>query len=86
MLWTVEQYDPVIETGVVPEDASVEFLDRFMVRKDRAKAGENPMTVGDRYRIAVLRLAHSAPLFEPLGCFLARWSGAESMMTWTIPR
>ena len=28
------------------------------------------MTIGDRHRVAVLRLAHTAPLFEPLGCFL----------------
>lgn len=68
--WTVEQYRRAIETGVVAEDTSVELLDGFIVRKDRAKAGENPMTIGDRHRIAVLRLAHAAPLFEPLGCFL----------------
>lgn len=28
------------------------------------------MTIGDRHRIAVLRLAQTAPSFEPLGCFL----------------
>ena len=68
--WTVEQYHRAIATGLLPEDAAVELLDGFIVRKDRAKAGENPMTIGDRHRVAVVRLAHAAPQFEPLGCFL----------------
>jgi Uma2 family endonuclease len=68
--WTIEQYHRAIASGLVPEDTSVELLDGFIVRKDRAKAGEDPMTIGDRHRVAVVRLAHSAPLFETLGCFL----------------
>ena len=68
--WTVEQYHRAIETGLVPEDASVELIDGFIVHKDRAKAGENPMTIGDRHRVAVLRLAQAAPAFEPFDCFL----------------
>jgi Uma2 family endonuclease len=68
--WTVEQYHRAIESGLLPENSAVELLDGFLVRKDRAKAGENPMTIGDRHRIAVVRLAHAAPLFEPLNCFL----------------
>ena len=68
--WTVEQYHRAVQTGLVPEDASVELLDGFIVRKDRSAAGEDAMTIGDRHRIAVLRLAHAARLFEPHGCFL----------------
>jgi Uma2 family endonuclease len=68
--WTVERYRQAIATGFVPEDTSYELLEGFIVRKDRAKAGDDPMTIGDRHRVAVLRLARSAPLFEPLGCFL----------------
>ena len=68
--WTVEQYHRAIETGVVPEDISVELIDGVIVKKDRAKAGEDPMTIGDRHRIAVLRLAQLAVAFERLGCFL----------------
>ena len=68
--WTVERYHRAIETGFVPEDASTELLDGFIVRKNRAKAGEDPMTIGDRHRVAVLRLAQMAPSFERLGCFL----------------
>jgi Uma2 family endonuclease len=68
--WTVEQYHRAIASGLVPEDTAVELLDGFIVRKDRAKAGENPMTIGDRHRLAVVRLAHTVSLFEALGCFL----------------
>jgi hypothetical protein len=68
--WTVEQYHRAIETGFVPEDTSVELIDGLIVQKDRAKAGEDPMTIGDRHRIAVLRLAQLAPAFERFGCFL----------------
>jgi Uma2 family endonuclease len=68
--WTVEQYHRAIETGFLPEDTSVELIDGLIVQKDRAKAGEDPMTIGDRYRVAVLRLAQLAPAFERLGCFL----------------
>jgi Uma2 family endonuclease len=68
--WTVDQYHRAISEGLLNEDTSLELLDGFVVRKDRAKAGEDPMTIGDRHRVAVLRLAHAAPLFEPFGCFL----------------
>jgi Uma2 family endonuclease len=67
---TVEQYHHAIETGLVPEDTSVELIEGFIVHKDRAKAGADPMTIGDRHRIAVLRLAQLAPAFEQVGCFL----------------
>ena len=68
--WTVERYRRAIETGFVPEDASVELIDGFIVQKDRARAGESPMTIGDRHRVAVVRLAQAAPAFERHGVFL----------------
>ena len=68
--WTVEQYHRAIETGFVPEDTSVELIDGLIVQKDRAKSGEPPMTIGDRHRIAVLRLAQLAPPFDRFGGFL----------------
>ena len=68
--WTVEQYHRAIASGFMPENTSVELIDGLIVHKDRAKVGEDPMTIGDRHRIAVLRLAQSAPAFESLGCFL----------------
>lgn len=68
--WTVDQYHRAIETGFVPEDTSVELIDGLIVQKDRAKAGDDPMTIGDRHRVAVLRLAQLAPAFDRFGCFL----------------
>ena len=68
--WTVERYRRAIETGFVPEDASVELIDGFIVHKDRATAGEDPETIGDRHRVAVVRLAQAAPAFERHGVFL----------------
>ena len=68
--WTVDQYHRAIESGLLVEDTAVELLGGFLVRKDRAKAGESVMTIGDRHRVAVVRLAHASPLFESLGCFL----------------
>ena len=68
--WTVEQYQEAIKSGLIEERTDFELLDGFIVRKDRAKAGEDPMTIGDRHRIVVTRLAHLSPQFEPRGCFL----------------
>lgn len=68
--WTVERYHRAIQSGLLPDDASVELLDGFIVQKDRAKAGNDTLTIGDRHRVAVVRLAQRAPLFEPLRSFL----------------
>lgn len=68
--WTVDQYHSAISSGIIAEDTSVELLDGLIVRKDRSKTGEDPITIGDRHRVAVLRLAHAAPLFESGSCFL----------------
>ena len=68
--WTVDKYHRAIATGFVPVNTSVELIDGFIVHKDRAKAGEDPMTIGDRHRVAVVRLAQAGPAFEQLGCFL----------------
>ncbi len=68
--WTVQQYHFAIENGLLAEDPAFELLNGFIIRKDRAKAGENPKTIGDRHRIAVSRLAQMSSLFEPHNCFL----------------
>jgi Uma2 family endonuclease len=67
---TVKQYHKFIESGWIEEDSASELLDGFIVRKDRAKAGEDIMTVGDRHRIVVTLLAHLSPQFVPFGCFI----------------
>jgi Uma2 family endonuclease len=40
---TVEQFQRMIEEGIVPEDSTVELLRGVMVRKDRSVIGEDPM-------------------------------------------
>lgn len=59
--WTVDLYHHAIEQGWLEERTAFELLDGFVVRKDRATAGENPVTVGDRHRLAVQRLVKLAP-------------------------
>jgi Uma2 family endonuclease len=68
--WTVDLYQRALAEGWLEESAAFELLDGFIVRKDRAKAGEDLVTIGDRHRLAVQRLVKLAPLFEPLGCTL----------------
>lgn len=68
--WTVELYHRAVAEGWLEESAAFELLDGFVVRKDRAKAGEDPVTIGDRHRLAVQRLVKLALRFEPLGCTL----------------
>jgi Uma2 family endonuclease len=68
--WTVEQYHRAIAAALLPDDVSVELIDGFIVHKDRAAAGEDPMTIGDRHRVVGLRLAQLAPSFEALRHFL----------------
>jgi Uma2 family endonuclease len=67
---TVDQYHDLIDRGTLPDDMSTELIDGLLVQKDRSKAGENPRTVGDRHRMAVLRLHRLLPQFEAFGCFL----------------
>ena len=40
---SVEQYERMIEEGIVPEDNTVELLRGVLVRKDRSVLGEDPM-------------------------------------------
>lgn len=68
---TVEQYEHMIETEILPEGAPIELIDGLLVRKDRAKAGGDPMTVGAAHQLVMNRIAQLAALFEGHGCFLA---------------
>jgi hypothetical protein len=65
--WTVDLYHRAIAEGWLEESTAVELLDGFIVRKDRAKAGDDLVTIGDRHRLAVQRLVKLAVRFEPLG-------------------
>jgi Uma2 family endonuclease len=68
--WTVDQYHRAIEAGLVPHDVPLELIDGFIVRKNRAAAGDDPMAVGERHRVTLMRLAEAASAFEAHGCFL----------------
>ena len=70
--WTLEQYHRAIGNGFWPEETGTELIGGLVVRKDRSAAGEDPMTVGDRHRLATQQLAARAPQFEPFGCFLQK--------------
>jgi Uma2 family endonuclease len=64
---TVEQYHRMIENGILEEGAPIELLDGFLVRKDRARAGEDPMTVGQDYSWAVENLRRVLGVVESHG-------------------
>jgi hypothetical protein len=65
--WTVDLYHRAIAEGWLEESPAFELLDGLIVRKDRAMAGEDLVTIGDRHRLAVQRLVKMAARFEPLG-------------------
>jgi len=54
---SVEQYDRMIEAGILPEDTTVELLDGILVRKDRGDEGGDPRTVGEAHAYVVRQLA-----------------------------
>src|SRR5438874_133331 len=67
---TIEQYDCLIDQGLLPEDPTTELIEGLIVQKDRSKSGEDAMTVGDRHRISILRAMEVDPQFRQRGCFL----------------
>jgi Uma2 family endonuclease len=64
---TVEQYHRMIEGRILEEGAPIELLDGFLVHKDRAKAGEDPMTIGNEHRWAVENLKRVLAAVESHG-------------------
>jgi len=65
---TLEQYERMIEQGILPEGEPIELLDGFLFRKDRAKAGEDPMTVGYEHAYVVQRLMALNAMVPAHGC------------------
>ena len=70
LTWTVDEYHDAIRAGFLAEDPTFELLDGLIVRKDRSATGADPRTIGDRHRVAVIRLANLATRFDAHGCFL----------------
>ncbi|HEX4794709.1 MAG TPA: Uma2 family endonuclease [Humisphaera sp.] len=67
---TVDQYYEMIGTGILPEGEPYELLDGFLVRKDRSREGEDPMTVGDHHAWVITMLTKLNPKFSRFGCYL----------------
>lgn len=67
--WTVDQYHQAIEAGLLTEEP-YELLDGYMVRKDRSKAGEDPMTIGLHHAWAVQNLVRLGRKLDALGCYM----------------
>jgi Uma2 family endonuclease len=65
---TLDQYVRMIKEGILPEGEPIELLDGFLVRKDRAKAGDDPMTVGFEHVWAVQNLTRVLAEAERTGC------------------
>jgi hypothetical protein len=68
--FTVEQYEQMIEGGVLREGSPIELLDGFLVRKDRGDSGGDFMTVGDRHAWAVDQMQETLLDIRRLGCFV----------------
>jgi Uma2 family endonuclease len=67
---TVEQYHRMIETGILEEGEPIELLDGFLVRKDRSKAGGDPMTVGPDHAAAIDLLGVLNSKLLRRGCYI----------------
>lgn len=68
---TVDQYHQMIARGILEEGAPIELLDGLLVRKDRSKTGESPMTVGHHHAWAVRQLVELNPQLAAHGCFIS---------------
>src|SRR3954470_22220530 len=68
--WTVEQYHQAIRSGVLEEAPTCELLDGLIVRKVRSAAGEDPLRVGNRHRLALTFLTGVAHQFRAHECYL----------------
>lgn len=67
---TLDQYVQMIEGGILPQGEPIELLDGFLVRKDRAKEGEDPMTVGFDHIWVVENLKKVLADVTKYGCHL----------------
>ena len=67
---TVDEYNRMIESGELKEDTSIELIHGFLRRKNRAAAGEDPMTIGNSHTIVLQKLMRLAPLIEKQGSYL----------------
>lgn len=67
---TVSQYHRMIETGILPEGEPIHLIDGLLVRKDRSKAGGDPMTVGPGHAESVKKLIPLDSKLRRRGCHI----------------
>jgi Uma2 family endonuclease len=67
---TIEQYQQMIQQGIVPEDSTVELLRGILVRKDRSVIGEDPMGHSAMHVLVVSLLAALALRINSDKCYL----------------
>jgi Uma2 family endonuclease len=68
--FTLDQYHQMIATGFVREGAPIEFIDGFLVLKDRSKRGSDPMTVCPAHGWSIQKLDRLNHRLEPLGLLM----------------
>ena len=56
--FTRKDVETLVRQGIIPEDASTELLSGLVVLKDRARRGEDPLTIGSDHRRSVERLSN----------------------------
>jgi len=67
---TVEQYHQMIAQGILREGEPIELLNGLLVRKNRSKTGDDPMTVGHEHVWAVYQLDELNEQLKPHHCFI----------------
>ena len=72
---TVDQYDFLIEQGMMPENSTTELIGGQIVHKDRSHVGEDPMSVGVLHAWVIARL----------GKFDADLAGTAASMRCQLP-
>jgi hypothetical protein len=66
---TSEQYQQMVESGIIPSGAPIELIDGLLVPKNRSAAGEDPMSIGKRHVLSVNMLMMLNRLL-PAGFFI----------------
>jgi Uma2 family endonuclease len=64
---TLDQYQRMIDSGILMSGDPYELLDGYLFRKDRSAEGEDPMTVGHEHIWVVQRLVRLSARLNRLG-------------------
>jgi Uma2 family endonuclease len=67
---STDQYEQMIELGIVEEGSASELLDGLLVRKDRSSPGEDPMGHSPRHRLVISLLGALAAKITSAQCHL----------------